>query len=90
MKLSAKKTSTEDSPRIGVFVCHCGTNIAGVIDVKKVAKASLKYKNVVYARDHEFACSEGGQELIKKTSISIKKTGNIIFILRLSSFLFIL
>lgn len=53
-----------DEPRIGVYVCHCGTNIAGLVDVKEVVKYSTTLPNVVIARDYMFMCSEPGQELI--------------------------
>ncbi len=55
--------------RIGVYVCHCGTNIAGTIDVEGVAKWAeehLKHRGVVIARDYKFMCSSLGQELIEK------------------------
>jgi heterodisulfide reductase subunit A len=55
--------------RIGVYVCHCGTNIAGVVDVKDVAlwaKEKLGPEGVVIARDYEFMCSSLGQELIEQ------------------------
>jgi heterodisulfide reductase subunit A len=55
-------------PRIGVYVCHCGTNIAGVVDVEHVANWSaeeLKDIGVVLARDNKFMCSSQGQELIE-------------------------
>ena len=57
------------SERIGVYVCHCGTNIAGVVDVVQVAQWSaekLKDRGVVVARDYKFMCSSLGQELIEK------------------------
>lgn len=61
-------------PRIGVFVCHCGTNIAGVIDVKAVAKDARVLPNVVYAGDFLFTCSTDSQEemknIIKKHSLN--------------------
>lgn len=53
-------------PRIGVFVCHCGTNIAGVIDVKEVAEYAQTLPNVVFATDYLFTCSTGSQQEIKK------------------------
>jgi heterodisulfide reductase subunit A len=57
------KTEKSKEPRVGVFVCHCGTNIAGVVDVKNVAKyAGEKIKDVVYAVDTKYACSEPGQK----------------------------
>ena len=53
-------------PRIGVYICHCGLNIAGVIDVKKVAEYAKTLPNVVVARDYVFMCSAPGQELIRE------------------------
>ena len=51
--------------RIGVFVCHCGTNIAGTVDVKAVAEA-LKYEpGVVISTEYQYMCSQAGQDLIK-------------------------
>src|SRR5574341_1938849 len=61
--------------RIGVYVCHCGSNIAGTVDVADVAKwagEKLKDRGVVIARDYKFMCSSLGQELIEK---DIKELG---------------
>lgn len=52
--------------RIGVFVCHCGTNIAGTVDVARVAKAMESEPNVVYATDYKYMCSEPGQAMVKE------------------------
>jgi heterodisulfide reductase subunit A2 len=55
--------------RIGVYVCHCGSNIAGTVDVDNVAKwaaENLKDRGVVISRDYKFMCSSLGQELIEK------------------------
>ena len=55
-------------PRVGVYVCHCGTNIAGVVDVAAVrdwAAERLAPYGVVVARDYPFMCSSLGQELIE-------------------------
>lgn len=52
--------------RVGVYVCHCGTNIAGVVDVEQVAKWAGEHPNVVCARDYKFMCSSLGQELIEQ------------------------
>jgi len=52
--------------RIGVYVCHCGLNIAGSVDCEEVAKFAAKLPNVVLARDYRYTCSDQGQELIKK------------------------
>ena len=51
--------------RIGVYICHCGSNIAGVVDVEKVAEFASTLDSVVVARDYRFMCSDPGQELIK-------------------------
>ena len=51
--------------RIGVFVCHCGTNIASTVDVKTVAETLGKEPSVVFATDYPYMCSEAGQNIIK-------------------------
>ncbi|MEM3613275.1 MAG: CoB-CoM heterodisulfide reductase HdrA2 [Candidatus Bathyarchaeia archaeon] len=51
--------------RIGVYVCHCGLNIAGSVDCKDVAEFASKLPHVVLARDYRYTCSDQGQELIK-------------------------
>ena len=50
--------------RIGVFVCHCGTNIAGTVDVKAVADALKAEPGVVFSTDYQYMCSQAGQEMI--------------------------
>jgi heterodisulfide reductase subunit A len=52
-------------PRVGVFVCHCGSNIAGVIDVEGVAEYALKLPGVVYATDTMYTCSSDSLAHIK-------------------------
>jgi heterodisulfide reductase subunit A len=70
--------AAENNPkqeRIGVYVCHCGSNIAGMVDVEDVAKFAgedLKDRGVVIARDYKFMCSSLGQELIEN---DIKEMG---------------
>jgi heterodisulfide reductase subunit A len=51
--------------RTGVYVCHCGTNIAGAVDVAAVADYARGLENVVVARDYAYMCSDPGQALIK-------------------------
>lgn len=53
-----------EEPRIGVFVCWCGTNIAKTVDVDAVVKAVEKIPNVVVAKNYKYMCSDPGQELI--------------------------
>jgi len=52
--------------RIGVYVCHCGTNIAATVDVENVMKFAAGLKDVVVARDYKYMCSAPGQSMIKK------------------------
>lgn len=53
--------------RVGVFVCHCGLNIAGMVKVKEVIDKTSKHADVVFAADHKYLCSEPGQALIKNS-----------------------
>ena len=55
-----------EEPRIGVYVCHCGVNIGGVVDCKAVAEFAKTLKNVVVARDYKYMCADPGQNLIKE------------------------
>jgi heterodisulfide reductase subunit A len=54
----------DSSPRIGVYICHCGGNISDVVDVKRVAAEASTLPGVVVARDYVFMCSDTGQGLI--------------------------
>ena len=60
------KEQEQVQPRIGVYICHCGTNIAGVVDVKAVAEAAGQFPNVVVSRDYKYMCSDPGQTLIQQ------------------------
>jgi heterodisulfide reductase subunit A len=51
--------------KIGVYVCHCGSNIAGKVDVVRVSEWAADLPGVALARNYEFMCSQVGQELIK-------------------------
>jgi len=54
------------SEKVGVYICHCGSNIAGVVDVEEVAKwAGENLENVAVSREYKFMCSSLGQELIE-------------------------
>jgi len=52
--------------KVGVFICHCGNNIAGTIDVARVAEETRKLPGVAYATDYMYTCSEPGQDEIKQ------------------------
>ncbi|UCE18126.1 MAG: CoB--CoM heterodisulfide reductase iron-sulfur subunit A family protein [Gemmatimonadota bacterium] len=58
--------------RIGVFVCNCGTNIAGFLDTKAVAEYSKKLPHVVFTRENLYSCSEAGVTDIKNAIIENK------------------
>jgi len=64
--------------RIGVFVCHCGTNIAATVDVKQVAEAMKQEPGVVFSTDYQYMCSEGGQTMIQDTIRDQKLTGVVV------------
>ncbi|MEM2466746.1 MAG: CoB-CoM heterodisulfide reductase HdrA2 [Candidatus Bathyarchaeia archaeon] len=52
--------------RIGVFICHCGLNIAGVIDIKELVEFAKTIPDVVYVKDNRYTCADPGQEEIRK------------------------
>ncbi len=64
--------------RIGVFVCHCGTNIAGTVDVKSVAEALSHEPGVVFSTDYQYMCSQAGQDMIQNAIAEHKLTGIVI------------
>lgn len=64
--------------KIGVFVCHCGTNIAATVDVQKVAQTLKNEPGVVFSADYQYMCSESGQDIIKNAIADYKLTGVVI------------
>ncbi len=64
--------------RIGVFVCHCGTNIAATVDVKAVAEALQLEPGVVISQDYQYMCSESGQNLVKDAIKEHNLTGVVV------------
>jgi heterodisulfide reductase subunit A-like polyferredoxin len=63
----AEKDVKGQDARVGVFVCHCGSNIAGVVDVESVADYALTLPGVVYATDTLYTCSSDSLTLIRET-----------------------
>jgi len=61
-----QKDVSEEDPRIGVFVCNCGINIGGVVDVPAVRDHASQLPGVVYADENLFTCSQDSQEKIKE------------------------
>lgn len=56
---------TDEDPRVGVFICHCGHNIASVVDVESVAASARKLKSTVHVETNLYACSDTSQQHIK-------------------------
>jgi len=52
--------------RIGVFICHCGLNIAGTLDIKELVDYSKTITDVVYVKENRYTCADPGQEEIRK------------------------
>jgi heterodisulfide reductase subunit A len=64
--------------RIGVFVCHCGTNIAGTVDVAAVSEALKNEQGVVYTTNYQYMCSQAGQDIIKNAIKEYNLTGIVV------------
>ena len=67
-----KPAGGKPRPKVGVFICHCGSNIAGVVDCGKVRQEAEKFGDVVVAKENKYTCSDLGQEEIIK---AIKENG---------------
>jgi len=61
-----EKDFSNKEPRIGVFICHCGINIGGVVKVHEVVEYAMTLPNVVYAEDNLYSCSQDTQKKIKE------------------------
>jgi len=64
-KESEKQSETEEL-RIGVFICHCGLNIAGVLDIKELGEFAETLPDVVYVKQNRYTCADPGQDEIRK------------------------
>ncbi len=64
--------------RVGVFVCWCGSNIAGTVDVKTVAEALKNEPGVVFSTDYQYMCSQAGQDMIKEAVKEHNLTGIVV------------
>ncbi len=64
--------------RIGVFVCHCGSNIAATVDVKQLAAYVKSEPGVVYANDYPYMCSEAGQAMIAEAIQKERLSGVVV------------
>jgi len=66
IQLPEERDVSEEEPRIGVFVCNCGINIGGIVDVGAVQEYASKLPGVVYSDQNLFTCSQDTQEKIKE------------------------
>jgi len=64
--------------RIGVFVCHCGINIAGTVDVERVAGEIGRHAEVVYVTTYRYMCSEPGQQLLREAIVEHQLDGVVV------------
>jgi heterodisulfide reductase subunit A len=67
-----EKNAPQEELRIGVYVCHCGANIASKVNVESARDFAAKLPGVAVARDYKFACSDPGQELIQNDIRELK------------------
>src|SRR3990172_1229112 len=63
--------------RLGVFICHCGVNIAGTVDVKSVAEKIGGVEDVAHSADYIYMCSEPGQQIIRE-AVREKGLGGVV------------
>ncbi len=61
-----ERNVASEPPRIGLFVCHCGANIGGVVDVPSVAEYAAELPHVVFAEDNLYTCSQDSQDYMKR------------------------
>jgi len=64
--MSGVETGSNGTPKIGVYICHCGINIAQKIEISETAEFAKKLPYVTVAREYKFMCSDPGQELIQQ------------------------
>ena len=78
-KKQAAPAATQQKPRIGVFICHCGTNIAGSMDIPAVQEYAKTIPNVAYVDNYKYMCSMPGQAVINKAIKDNKLTGCLLY-----------
>jgi len=75
--MEKNESRLEEKPRIGVFVCHCGINIGGVVNVPEVVKYAHVLPGVVYSEDNLYTCSAEGIDSIKE-AIKLKRLNRVV------------
>jgi len=69
---------SKEQPRIGVFICHCGTNIAGSLSIEEVKEYAMTLPGVVVAEEYQYMCSTPGQSLIGDAIAEHKLNGVVV------------
>lgn len=64
--------------RIGVFVCHCGSNISATVDCERVAEVASQFQGVAYSISYKYMCSDPGQNLVKEAILEHKLDGVVV------------
>jgi heterodisulfide reductase subunit A len=72
------KTGPSEKPRVGVFICHCGTNIAGSMNIEAVQEYAKTIPNVGYVDNYKYMCSMPGQAVINKAIKDNHLTGVVV------------
>ncbi|KKK98366.1 hypothetical protein LCGC14_2643460, partial [marine sediment metagenome] len=65
MEESKIKITGKEDPKVGVYVCWCGINIGGIVDVPQLAEYAKTLPNVVIGKEYKFMCSDIGQNMIE-------------------------
>jgi heterodisulfide reductase subunit A len=73
-----KRSPEKKEARIGVFICHCGTNIAGSIDIKAVEEYAKTIPNVAFTANYQYVCSTPGQKIIEDAIKQNNLTGTVV------------
>ena len=73
-----KRSQEKKEARIGVFICHCGTNIAGSIDIKAVEEYAKTIPNVAFTANYQYVCSTPGQKIIEDAIKQNNLTGTVV------------
>ncbi|MDO9326852.1 MAG: NAD(P)-binding protein, partial [Methanoregula sp.] len=71
-------STTHQKPRVGVFICHCGTNIAGSMDIPTVEAYAKTIPGVAFVDNYQYMCSTPGQSKIEKAIADQKLTGIVV------------
>ncbi len=77
-KQASVGSTTKQDARVGVFICHCGTNIAGSMDIEAVQEYAKTIPNVSYVDNYKYMCSMPGQAVINKAIKDNKLTGVVV------------